>query len=65
MLAEFNFDQLESAYAQALCYEDLGLDIELLIPGAATTLAQSLKISESQMLKLAEEFKDEIDDHNH
>lgn len=65
ILAEFNFDKLEQAYQQALSYEDLGLDIELLIPGATTTLAQSLKIPQSQIAKLQHEMNDEIDDHNH
>ncbi len=64
VLAEFGFDKLESAYKQALAYEDLGLDIELLIPGATATLAQSLKVPKSQMQKLEQEFKDEIDDHH-
>lgn len=65
VLAEFSFDKLESAYKSALQYEDLGLDIELIIPGATTTLAQSLKVPQSQISRLAKEFDDEINDHEH
>lgn len=65
VLAEFSFEKLDAAYSQALSYEDLGLDIELIIPGATTSLAQSLKVPTSQIQKLEQEFKAEIEDHNH
>jgi hypothetical protein len=65
ILAEFSFKDLDKAYQQALAFEDLGLDIELNIPGATASLAQSLKIPAQQFQKLEQEFKSEIEDHNH
>ena len=65
VLAEFSFQNLDQAYKQALAYEDLGLDIELIIPGATASLAQSLKISPQEFHNLETEFKSEIEDHNH
>ena len=64
VLAEFGFDKLDFAYQQALAFEDLGLDIELLIPGATASLAQSLKVPTHQFLRLTDELNTEIDDHN-
>jgi len=65
ILAEFSFKDLAKAYQQALAFEDLGLDIELNIPGATASLAQSLKIPPQQFHKLDQELNSEIDDHNH
>ncbi len=64
VLAEFHYNDLELAYKQALAFEDLGLDIELIIPGATASLAQSLKISDHEFRQLEQEFITEIDHHN-
>ena len=64
ILAEFNFSELDKAYQVALSYEDIGLDIELIIPGATTCLAQSLRVPSSQITNLEKEFQQEIEDHH-
>lgn len=65
LIEEFTFDQLDRAYLQAQYYEDLGLDIELIIPGAAESMALSLKVQPKDLHNLKQEFSKEIDSHNH
>lgn len=64
IIEEFNFSELDRAFLQARYYEDLGLDIELIIPGAAQSLAIGLKSNLEQMEKLAKDCQKEIEDHH-
>ena len=48
ILAEFAFQDLDRAYEKALSFEDLGLDIELVIPGATASLAHQQQKQQQQ-----------------
>lgn len=56
-------DQIDRAYQEAAKYEALGLDVEVLAPGVATTLAASLGANEVELEGLKQGFDEEIAGH--
>lgn len=64
VIEEFQLAELDRAFLQAQYYEDLGLDIELIIPGAAESLAMGLNYSTEDMTKFKNACTKEIEDHH-
>ena len=64
ILEEFTLDDMEKAYSQMKYYENIGIDAELLIPGAAHSLALSLNIAPLKFITLENELDNEISEHN-
>ena len=62
-LYTFDIAQSEDAYRKAMELEDLGLDIELVIPNSIEALANKLGLNPKEVKNISQEISDEIESH--
>lgn len=63
VLFKGSFFEIEKAYKKAQEYEDLGLDIEVVVPGISEQLARELGANEDDLSKLREIIHHEVESH--
>lgn len=63
LLASFEYDQTEQAYAYAKQMEELGIEIRMDIPSVNHSLGESLGMSESELATLSAAMDEEIASH--
>ena len=63
-LFETTIDKIADAYSFATQMEEAGLDIEVIAPGLAETLIQSLGASDAEIKEYKQGLQDEIDEHD-
>ena len=64
ILSTYSFEQMDEAYQMACEFEKNGVEVELMIPGAAASLANELGLSLEERDKLFGTIDQEIDDHD-
>lgn len=62
-LFETTIEKIDEAYGFATQMEDAGLDIQVIAPGLAETLIQSLGASDQEISEYKQTLEDEIADH--
>jgi len=62
-LFQCSYEESEKAYDFARQMEELGVDIEVLIPGAPVSLAQELGASQEHVQELKDFMEEEIKSH--
>jgi hypothetical protein len=63
-LFETTIEKIADAYAFATQMEEAGLDIEIVAPGLAETLIQSLGADEHEIAEYKQSMEDEMNDHD-
>jgi len=63
ILFETSIEKISEAYAFAAQMEEAGLDIEIIAPGLAETLIQSLGASDQEIAVYKQTLDEEIDTH--
>lgn len=61
---ECHLDEIQEAYKKFSEYEELGLEVKLVVPTTAETLYHELGSSNKDLSLLREALEDEIDSHN-
>ena len=64
VLFKTDIDNIDQAYSFMNDMVEMGLEVELIVPSTAQTLAHSLGASPEEQEKLKQELHDEIDSHN-
>ncbi|MDH4469226.1 MAG: hypothetical protein QE271_14300 [Bacteriovoracaceae bacterium] len=64
ILGTYSFEQMDEAYQMASEFEENGVEVELMIPGAAESLANELGLSLEERDKLFSSIEQEMDDHD-
>jgi hypothetical protein len=64
ILFETTMDKISDAYSYATQMEEMGLDIEVIAPGLAETLIQSLGATSEEIDEYKQRLQDEIDEHD-
>ena len=64
ILFETTIEKISDAYSFATQMEEAGLDIEIIAPGLAETLIQSLGATTEEIKAYKQGLQDEIDDHD-
>ena len=63
-LFETSMEKIADAYSFAASMEEVGLDIEIIAPGLAETLIQSLGAGDKEISEYKQSLQDEIDEHD-
>lgn len=64
VLLQVDMDNIHKAYTFIHDMNEMGVEVELIVPTTAETLAHSLGASTEEQKKLKKELHDEIDSHN-
>ena len=64
VLFETSMEKISDAYDYATKMEEMGLDIEVVAPGLAETLIQSLGATSKEIDEYKQSLQDEIDEHD-